>query len=366
MLPLVPVHQLRLLRDRRRRHVDQVRPVRLRVPVLRALPPVLRQSLGAEPAQQRRRLGRAVEQGERGAGRLQVLRLGPGLVAQQVEQPLVVVRPRRPAALDGPGQLVPEADEAVDARDVRAEAVHGGDRVAGQEADGVLGGLAAGLVEVVGDVGGDVVEAGGLAAGGARELPGGDGGAEAEDGLGVALGPPVAEPGVVLGLEGGGVLAGDDDGGGAESVPEAVEAGPVGMARAGALQRVPAVGFDLLAGGHDVDSGCGLGGSRRDGATQVSGHIIVIPGRIVLRFRAGPGISRPGPFRSRPGRALSPLKADAPTFFIRAGPSGPLPPGGGGVRLRGCLAGPSRKTPSPNPPPPGGGDRRVRRALPEK
>ena len=133
---------------------------------------------------------------------------------------------------------------------------------------------------------------GGPGADGAAEPPGGDGGEVDEDGAGVGHRPPVVAPAVELGLDLGGVLAGQPDLRGAEAVLQAVEAGGGGVPGACAELRVTAIRLDLRAGGHGggLSFRSGVASSRFLGrrgrrAAFAPRNIIVNPGRIVLRKR---------------------------------------------------------------------------------
>ena len=188
---LVAVHQLRLLRRRRGRPVDQVPAIRLRFPVLRLLLAKLRRLTGTERAPGRRgglgHLGRrgrdgvgvvGAEQHERGAGRLQVLGGGAGRVAEQVEQAVVVVAARGPARLDGLGQGRPQGPmPAIGGPGSRCGVGPGPTGVAGQEVRaGRRRPRGGSISELGGGVGGDLVEPPGLLAADARvELPVGHG-----------------------------------------------------------------------------------------------------------------------------------------------------------------------------------------------
>ncbi len=129
-------------------------------------------------------------------------------------------------------------------------------------------------------------EPGGLGLDGPVEPPGGDRGPLDEDGAGVGGGPPVVVPGLELGLELGGVLAGEDGVHGAEAVGHAVELGDVLALGGGGAARFCAVDsarLALLLGTHGCSAlSCDPGGSPCATSRAASIPMIVNGAGIVL------------------------------------------------------------------------------------
>ncbi len=217
---------------------------------------------------------------------------------------------------------------------VHLEQAEGAAGVGGGAGDGAVGAVEAFEVEGVAGQFGAASEPGGLGLDGPVEPPGGDRGPLDEDGAGVGGGPPVVVPGLELGLEPGGVLAGEDGVHGAEAVGHAVELGDVlalGGGGAPGLLAVLTAGLSLLLGTlHRRCPFVGWGG--RDVVRGSRTPTIAIWGEIVLRE---------GSFSPE----------------VEAGRSSP-PPLWGRVRVGGSSGWPRPPTPHPNPPPQGGREKR--------
>ncbi len=176
-------------------------------------------------------------------------------VARHHHQRPVVVRlvPAGGPRLQGALELAAGGDHAVDARGVQFEERLGAAWVGVGAGHGAVDAVEPLEVERVAGHLGAPPEPGALGLHGPGQPPRGDRGPLDEHGAGVALGFPVVEPGLALGLELGGVLAGEDDVLGPQAVLEAIELGDglaLGGGGAPGLLAVDSARFALLLGTH--------------------------------------------------------------------------------------------------------------------
>ena len=174
------------------------------------------------------------------------------------------VPPRRPAPQRLP-HLRPGLDQAVEGRGAGLHVAQGRRRLVVDQADALVDAAAlVGLEGVGGPLGGDAA-IGDVGAGGALEPPGVDGEPLDEQGAGEGLGVPLGEEAVAEGVEGGGVLAGEDELVGAEPVRQGVEPDPLAVLRPPRLRAVDPAGLALLLGPHGVSPSVGARarGARR-------------------------------------------------------------------------------------------------------